>query len=120
MPVSWKDHAGKRLLLADFSNQIREEDLLRTLEAAMKIIVQSLVPLRILVDIRGCNLPPRVMARAKELATPEATKKCERVAVIGVDSGIRRILLNAYTRATKSPMRAFDTEDVALAHLTEG
>jgi hypothetical protein len=120
MPVSWREHAGKRLLFVDFSGQIQEQALLETLEAAMKIISQSRVPLRILVDIRGCNLPPKVMARAKELATPEATRKSERVAVIGVDSGIRRILLNAYTRATKSPMRAFDTEAVALAHLTEG
>ncbi len=120
MPVGWKDHAGKKLLWVDFSRQIKEEDLLQTLEAAMGIIAQALMPLRILVDIRGCNLPPRVMARAKELATPEATRKCERVAVIGVDSGIRRILLNAYTRTTGSPMRAFDTEEVALAHLTEG
>jgi hypothetical protein len=114
MPVSWIEHKGKRILYADYRNQMGPA-MVQTLELEIAEIRKHGKGALLLGDFRGSSTNDDFMTKAKGYGK-ELRDLSHRSAALGI-SGVKKILLGAYNAFSGDKIRAFDTEEEAKAHL---
>ncbi len=115
MPVTWMEHQGKQILLADYSG-LSGEELAETFKAAVEAVNARPGKTLVLSDFTGAVVDTKFMGLAKELGKPKGERKATRMAAVGL-SGLKPILLTGYNLATGAEMKPFDTREAALAWL---
>lgn len=110
--VRFIDHQGKRILLIDFSNLQRADEILGLIDVARELVAkQPHGSLRTLTHVRGARYSPPVMDGLKQLAAhnkPYVTA----AAVVGM-AGLHRVLYRAVVLFSRRNIEAFDELDAA-------
>jgi len=117
MKITWINHKGKRIFSIDYSG-LTEAEMLKQLMYGTELIMKETEPVLYLGNFAQATIFPEFMKTANTLSK-ESDKKISRMAVIGLSSGVRTVLLNAYNALVKGKMRAFKTEQEALDYLVQ-
>lgn len=114
--VTWKTHAGKKVLIADYRGTKGAETVALMKQVAKE--VQAAPPgVLILTDVTGVALGPDFMAESKKLNEDVLGPRGAKLAMVGVD-GIKALLLKGFNAVGKGAKGVpFPDEASALAHL---
>jgi hypothetical protein len=121
MKSRWMEHKGIRILYIDLSGFKEDE---RGLDSELKQTVETIgqemyqkpehsVP--VLVDLRNTHMTQRVQSLLTDRIT-DTRKFVRRTAVIGM-TGIRKIVLDFFSRVAHSETASFDTPEEGLEWL---
>lgn len=118
MSVKWIEHAGERVLYADYRDCRNEEEMLAVLEEQGRQLRMRPVKTRLLSNFEGVSVGSGFMNEVKKRGTESGSRLIERNAVLGI-SGLKGILLDGFVMVTgmRDSVRAFDSEAAALEWL---
>ncbi len=120
MRSGWHVHKGKRYLYADYSNLGRDVERLEAeVNAADAIVCQEPADsVLVLTDVRGSVASNEAMAVLKKSAA-RTRKHIRKIAVVGVESGIRKMLMEAVSRFSGQNLVAIEDIEKAKDWLVE-
>ena len=116
MPVSYINHKARKILHVDFQNIKVKDNVLQNLEEMVKFYNEANDKIYLLLDVRGTFTDPEVMDKLKHYGKTVFRGKSEKRAILGV-SGIKKILLQAYSTVTGTKVALFDSEEDAKDYL---
>jgi hypothetical protein len=115
--VRFIEHNGQRVLLADYSGPVSEEEGLAAIAECMRVAaLQPPKSLLIVTDVTGAIFNTRVVQALKDVAAHNGPY-VRRAAVVGV-SGLQKVIYQAVLRVTKREIPAFATREEALDWVT--
>jgi hypothetical protein len=117
MKLKWINYKGKRILSADYSG-LNEQEMLKQLEHGTSMWLKEKEPILYYGNFTNTTISTEFMQKANELGK-QTNKLTERMAVVGLTSGVRSILLNTYNMMTGSKMKVFKTEQEAMDYLAQ-
>lgn len=114
--IHFVDYKGKRILLEDFSNVKKEEDLEALLQDAETFVHQQpLKSLLVVVDMTNSTFGPRVSQASKE-ASKSNTPYIKASAMVGMNK-LMEIILTSIRTVTGRSIGSFPTRDEAYEWL---
>jgi hypothetical protein len=114
--VKFFEHAGKEILLVDFSHSNDVAGVKTVADECRRVIIsRPFASVRTLVTVEGTWFDKETIQVSSDLAAHNRPYVV-RSAVIGV-TGLRQIAFNAIVALTRRNMRMFDSRDEALAWL---
>ncbi len=116
MPVSYVTHKNRKILHVDFKDIKEKEKVLDNLEEMVKFYKSATEDIYLLLDVRGTFTDPEVMDKLKNYGKSVFKGKSKKRAVLGV-SGIKSILLRAYSLFTNTDVAPFDDIEQAKDYL---
>lgn len=111
MPVSYIYYKGKKILYADFTNQVGDQGI-STLDDEAKAMEDWTEKGLILNNFHNAKASPAFMAHAKKLGKEVFVRTVYKSAAIGL-TGLQMVLLQAYNSFTKDKIIPFNTEEEA-------
>ena len=116
MPVSYISHKSRKILHVDFKDIKEKEKVLKNLEEMVKFYKSATEEIYLLLDVRGTFTDPEVMDKLKNYGKTVFKGKSKKRAVLGV-SGIKSLLLRAYSLFTNTDVAPFDNIEEAKDYL---
>ena len=116
MPVSYITHKDRKILHVDFKDIKDKEKVLANLEEMVKFYKSATEEIYLLFDVRGCFTDPEVMDKLKNYGKNVFKGRSKKRAVLGV-SGIKGLLLRAYSLFTNTEVATFEDIDEAKDYL---
>lgn len=106
--ISVLEHKGKKILYANHQNN-NAEHIIKTIKQSEELIIKMSNPdLRLLVDVRNCEITAGVIEQFKETAK-KIKQYRKKTAVIGV-KGTQRVFFIAVNKFSGIGAKAFDDE----------
>ena len=118
MPVSYITHNNRKILHVDFKDIKDKETVLNNLEDMVKFYKSATEDIYLLLDVRGTFTDPEVMDKLKNYGKTVFKGKSKKRAVLGV-SGIKSLLLRAYSMFTNTDVAPFDDIEAAKNYLAD-
>ena len=115
MSISIINHQGRDIVFVDYQQCKSIEEAIETVAESEKFLLSYPGEALVLVDITGIIGSKEYMDRAKEMGKKVDHKVAKR-AILGV-TGLKMVLLQGYTRLTKSNTQPFSSRDEALDFL---
>ncbi len=117
MKLKWINHKGKRILSADYSG-LTEQEMIKQLDYGSAMLLKEKDPILYYGNFTDTTISTEFMQKANEWGK-QTNKVIQKMAVVGLTSGVRSILLNTYNMMTGSKMKVFKTEQEALDYLVQ-
>lgn len=120
MPISDISHHGKSVVLVDYSDCKKKQQMLDlALELTDYLLAKPDKHLLVLFDYTDAYLSSEFMKVAKEGRAKLYRSKTAKAAALGV-TGIKKVLLKGYNALSKGEgIQMFDTKEQALDYLVE-
>ena len=120
MKSRWITHQGQRIMVADYANF--EMDL-PALQAEIKAVDDIICrepddSVLLLVDVRNITTTIEAVELFKA-SSARTTSHLHKTAIVGISSGIRRMLLDVVSRFSGQEMTVFDNLEAAKNWLVE-
>jgi len=110
--VRFIEHRARKILLIDFSNLQKTDEILREVETAREIVArQPPASVRTLTCVNGARYTPPVMDALKKL-TAHNKPYVTAAAVVGME-GLHRVLFRAVVLFSRRNIESFDRIDEA-------
>lgn len=116
MPVSYITHKGKEILHVDFKDIKNKTVVLGEIDEMAKFYRESTKEILLLLDVRGTFTDPEVMDKLKSYGKTVFKGKSRKRAILGV-SGVKKLLLKAYSTVTNTSLAAFEDIEEAKDYL---
>jgi len=117
MKIKWINHKGKRILYADYSG-LSEQDMIKQLDEGSAMLLKEKDSILYFGNFNNTVFTSEFMNKANQWGK-DTNHKFSKMAIIGVATGIRSILLNSYNKLTGSKMKVFTSEQEALDYLAQ-
>lgn len=117
MKIKWINHKGKRILHIDYSG-LTDQEMLKQLDYGSGLMLKEKEPFLYYGNFSETTISTEFMQKANEWGK-QTNKVTQKMAVVGLTSGVRSILLNTYNMMTGSKMKVFKTEQEALDYLAQ-
>lgn len=115
--ISVLEHKGKKILYANHQN-CNAEHTINTIKQSEELIINMSNPdLRLLVDIRNCEITGEVIEQFK-ITAKKIKEYRKKTAVLGI-KGVRKVMLIAVNKFSGIGAKAFDDEITAKEWLVE-
>ena len=116
--IRFTDYKGKKILLEDFSNVKDEDELIKLIDEALKV-VQSQPPKSalVVVDMTNANLTPKVYQHSKA-ATETNTDYIKATTLVGLGN-VLNILAKAVSSFARRDLVSFGTREEAMEWLIQ-
>lgn len=120
MPISDISHQGKEVILVDYSDCKKKQEMLDlAIELTDCLLAKPDKHLLVLFDYTDAYLSSDFMKVAKEGRIKLYKTKTAKAAALGV-TGIKKVLLKGYNALSKGEgIQMFDTKSQALDYLTQ-
>ena len=116
MPVSYITHNGRKILHVNFKDIKSKDAVMSNLEDMKKHYIEATDKIYLLLDVRGTFTDPEVMDTLKHYGKQYFSGKSEKRAILGI-TGVKKILLRAYSIVTGTNVASFDSEEEAKDYL---
>lgn len=116
MPISYITHQGRKILHVDFAGIKDKQKVIENLEEMVKFYKSSFDEIYLLLDISGTFTDPEIMNKLKTYGKEYFRGKSKKRAILGV-TGIKKLLLNAYSLFTGTEVATFDSLEEAKNYL---
>jgi hypothetical protein len=117
MKIKWINHKGKRILYIDYSG-LSDKEMIQQLDEGSAMMLKEKDPILYFGNFSNTIITNEFMNKANVWGK-ETKAKTEKMAVVGLTSGVRSILLNTYNMLTGAKMKVFSTEQEALDYLAQ-
>jgi hypothetical protein len=118
MSVSWREHAGHKILVVDYRDCRTQEDMIAQLDEVTRLVANSSDRLLALTNLQDCGIGPEFMNKAKQYGKDVYVKKDARHAIVGI-TGLKNMLLQGFLAFSGSQhTKACASETEALEWLT--
>ncbi len=108
MRVEWIKFKEKEILYSNFEGLTDEAEILSTLELQKKMMMQSTIPILLLVNLTGSPMTLESTPVAKE-AVAAASARLSKIALVGI-TGLKTIIVKGFEKSKGvAPQRMFDT-----------
>ena len=118
MPVSYIEHKGKKLLHVDFKDMKEKQIVLENIELMVKFYKEATEDIYLLLDVRGTYNDPEVMDKLKNYGKTVFKGRSKNRAILGI-TGMKKLLLRAYSTFTNTDVSVFETVEDAKDYLAE-
>lgn len=115
MSIRTITHKGNEIIFVDYTGLKGKEASLELLAKSVEALEQFDSPIPLLANLEDAITGPEFMKRSKELGST-FKNKTSKAALLGI-TGIKKILLQAYNKATGDNMIPFRDKDAALEWL---
>ena len=116
MPVSYISHKGREILHVDFNGIKDKNQVMMEIDEMKKFYVEAPDNIYLLMDITGTFTDPEVMDKLKDYGKKYFKGKSKKRALLGI-SGIKALLMKAYSLATKTELKTFNSTEEAKNYL---
>jgi hypothetical protein len=114
--IRFVDYKGKRILLEDFSNILDEDELIRLIEKAGKVVQsQAKGSVLVVVDLTNSRYSPRVTQESKQIAAGN-TPYIHASTLVGV-KGLMDIVVRGINAFTGRKLMVFGSREEAMEWL---
>ena len=112
-------HQGLEILLIDYSNVKRPDEMIEILNQSVKILKSKPELKHVLTNVTDANMGGEFMGELKKTVAHFYDQRIEKAAVYGIE-GVKRVLHRAVSaKKNESQNESFETREEALAWLTE-
>ncbi|MCU0432081.1 MAG: hypothetical protein MUC87_01350 [Bacteroidia bacterium] len=116
MKTSWITHKGYRIYFVDFSG-LNPKEMIALLDQSFAEIEKEPGQVRMLGNYANTSISPRFIDKYADWGKKLKTKT-ELSAVFGLNFA-KRVMLNTFNAANGMNIKAFETKEEALEHLTK-
>ena len=110
-------YKGRKILRGDYT-ELTPEEIIGIFRQVNRIAIKSDEKFYALVDFTGVPMDVKIIEFLQNDESRSAARHFIKTAAVGI-TGITRLGLNVYNRATRSDARAFRTEEEALSWFAE-
>jgi len=117
MGLSWREHKGRKILVADYRG-LHQDQCMAQMREIGRVLAAEPAGTLLLVDARGMPVSMEFMKEAKRIADEVYVPRRTRQAVIGID-GLKGILMKGFNKFVPKEMATvpFDSEQAAFDYL---
>lgn len=112
--INWIEHNSKRILYSDYSN-LPKEQILKFFPIEWELLQKEAAKVGILANFENTTIDNDLMNEINKWGAKQKSK-IDKTAVLGV-TGLKKLLLNAYSSVTGINVRAFNTMQEAKSYL---